>query len=53
MKTCPLKKIAYGIDPENNTWECDKEECALWFGAQECCSICAIANALYKEANHE
>ncbi len=28
---------------------CSEEQCNWWFGAQECCSIVAIANSLHKQ----
>ena len=29
-------------------YQCSGKACAWWFGAQECCSIAAIANSLHK-----
>ena len=48
VKLCPFKLSAYALAPQNPylTNECDEADCALWFGAQECCSIAAIANLL-------
>jgi hypothetical protein len=47
-KMCPFKLIAYALSkPQPGlTNECDEKDCALWFGACECCSLPAIANMI-------
>jgi hypothetical protein len=48
-KFCPLKKQpGNSADAPNCNCLCDEDKCAWWFGAQECCSIPAIANCLLK-----
>lgn len=49
-KLCPLKFASVtqeGFFAQHGV-ECDKERCAWWFGAHECCSIPAIGNLLSK-----
>jgi len=47
---CPLKVINATVPTElikpSEIIDCDEIKCAWWFGAQNCCSITAIANQL-------
>jgi hypothetical protein len=46
---CPLIMAAghsAGFDWSSDNCHCKKKRCAWWFGAQECCSLPAIANLL-------
>ena len=52
---CPILKQSEYVWPngsmEVTLADCIKEECAWWYGGQDCCSLPAIANNLSAVSN--